>query len=89
VTTTAWLTPEQALKRWKSGEDILLPPTWSQIARLARHADTADLLRVIDVDETPIPVVAPVMTRDGDTVHVEFEESEQYYADGPGHPWAR
>ncbi|NLV79097.1 MAG: NUDIX domain-containing protein [Rhodococcus sp.] len=80
-----WLTAEEALADWKAGGSVLLPPTWSQLAALARYDTVADVLAA----QPDIPAVLPSMSRVDGHIHISFGGDEGYYEAGGPHPWAR
>ncbi|WP_233608180.1 NUDIX hydrolase [Nocardia stercoris] len=76
-----WSTPADALDRWKAEEDILMPPTWTQLTSLGRFDSTAAMLAATPAITPiqPTPVFA-----DGRIIRLEFPNWEQYMADLPG-----
>lgn len=78
-----WQTPAEALEHWRSGNSVLLPPTWSQLTELAGYSSVADILAV----EPAIPAILPILSKPNGKVHIAFDGSEGYYDNGP-HPWS-
>ncbi|NNH72506.1 NUDIX hydrolase [Nocardia uniformis] len=74
-----WSTPAEAIERWKSGLDVLLPPTWSQLVALAEFGSTADILAATPVIEPIMPVYDPASG--GPTL--AFPDAAKYFADLP------
>ncbi len=74
-----WSTPAVALERWRAGDDILLPPTWSQLVSLGRFDSTAAMLATTPVIEPVMPDPAVI---DG-VVNLRFPGCESYLADMP------
>ncbi|WP_156371180.1 NUDIX hydrolase [Nocardia arizonensis] len=75
-----WRTPAAALDRWRAGEDVLLPPTWSQLDALARFGSAAEIFAAEPVIDPIMPVVG------GDTVTgLSFPFDERYFAELPDH----
>lgn len=74
-----WRTPAAALERWRAGEDVLLPPTWSQLVAVSRYPDTAAVLAAEPVIEPIMPEVAGA----GGLTGLEFPDSARYFADLP------
>ena len=75
----AWRTPAEALQRWRSGEDVLLPPTWSQMMVLGEFATTADILAA----DPPIEPVQPVVATVDGAPQLQFPHHARYYAEFP------
>ncbi len=74
-----WSTPAEALARWRSGTDVLLPPTWSQLVALGEFGSTADILAARRAIDPIMPVLADV---DGKQV-LSFPDNQRYFADLP------
>ncbi|MFC8527068.1 NUDIX hydrolase [Nocardia sp. NPDC057227] len=74
-----WRTPAEALARWRAGQDVLLPPTWSQLVAIERYPDTAAVLAAQPVIEP----IEPVVARQGGRTVLEFPDHERYFADLP------
>ncbi|MFC9894374.1 NUDIX hydrolase [Nocardia sp. NPDC127579] len=74
-----WRTPAQALDRWRAGEDILLPPTWSQLDALSRFATTAEILAA----DVVIEPIMPELTRTDGAQVLHFPDNKRYFADLP------
>ncbi|WP_235916180.1 NUDIX hydrolase [Antrihabitans cavernicola] len=81
--TVVWQTPADALAQWKSGGNVLLPPTWTQLTSLSGFATTADVLAA----EPEITTILPLMHKVDGTLRIDFPDDEGYYEAGP-HPWA-
>ncbi|AJW39573.1 hypothetical protein NY08_1543 [Rhodococcus sp. B7740] len=81
--SVSWRSTGDALADWRSGNTILLPPTWSQLDALSRFDTVADVV----AHEREVTPVLPVLTRDDGTVRVLFDGDEDYYA-GTRHPWS-
>ncbi|MDJ0392017.1 NUDIX hydrolase [Rhodococcus sp. G-MC3] len=81
--SVGWRSLASALKEWREGHTILLPPTWSQLDGLSAFRTVADVL-------TATPVIEPIQPNihhvDGE-IRVEFPGQEAYYADSV-HPWS-
>jgi 8-oxo-dGTP pyrophosphatase MutT (NUDIX family) len=75
----AWCTPAEALARWKSGDHVLLPPTWSQLTALGEYASTAEIFAATPDFEPILPVLS---TGDG-KLRLQFPNNERYFADLP------
>ncbi|MFQ6327934.1 NUDIX hydrolase [Nocardia sp. CWNU-33] len=74
-----WRTPAEALDRWRSGTDILLPPTWAQLVALSEFASTADILAAEVVIDPIMPVLSAV---EGHQV-LSFPDNQRYFAGLP------
>lgn len=74
-----WSTPAEALARWRSGTDVLLPPTWSQLVALGEFGSTADILATQRAIDPIQPVLDDV---DGRQV-LSFPDNQRYFADLP------
>ncbi|WP_051406843.1 NUDIX hydrolase [Nocardia sp. CNY236] len=74
-----WRTPAEALARWRSGTDVLLPPTWAQLVALGEFGSTADILAAQRVIDPILPVLAEA---DGKQL-LSFPDNERYFADLP------
>ncbi|MGQ4614535.1 NUDIX hydrolase [Nocardia sp. R7R-8] len=74
-----WRTPAQALARWRSGADVLLPPTWSQLDALSGFGSTADILAAPRTIDPIMPVLEDV---DGKK-RLSFPDNHRYFADLP------
>ncbi len=74
-----WSTPAEALDRWRSGADVLLPPTWSQLVALGAFRSTADILAAQPAIDPIMPVLADL---DGKRL-LSFPDNERYFADLP------
>lgn len=74
-----WSTPVEAIDRWKSGLDVLLPPTWSQLVALGEFASTADILAATPVIEPIMPIYDP----SGPGPALAFPHADRYFADLP------
>ncbi|MGN2636669.1 NUDIX hydrolase [Nocardia takedensis] len=74
-----WRTPAEALKRWRAGTDILLPPTWSQLDALAGFDSTALILAADPV----IDPIMPGLGGDEDPYRLAFPAADRYFADLP------
>ncbi|WP_245839306.1 NUDIX hydrolase [Nocardia donostiensis] len=74
-----WRTPAAALERWRAGEDVLLPPTWSQLVALGAFGSTSEILAAEPVIEPILPVLTDV---DGKQV-LNFPDNARYFADLP------
>lgn len=83
ASTVRWRTPAEALARWRAGEDILLPPTWSQLNQLSRFESTAE---IVAAEREIEPIVSELTEVDG-TQRLNFPDDARYYADLPD--WAR
>jgi 8-oxo-dGTP pyrophosphatase MutT (NUDIX family) len=73
-----WSTPAEALARWRSGADVLLPPTWT-LVELGEFHSTADILaaqRAID------PILPVLVDSDGRQL-LSFPDNHRYFADLP------
>jgi 8-oxo-dGTP pyrophosphatase MutT (NUDIX family) len=81
--SVSWRSTGDALEDWRSGNTILLPPTWSQLDALSRFDTVA---QVVEHDREIAPVL-PILTRDDGTVRVVFDGDDAYYA-GTRHPWS-
>ncbi|MGB6278432.1 MAG: NUDIX hydrolase, partial [Rhodococcus sp. (in: high G+C Gram-positive bacteria)] len=81
--SVSWRSTGDALADWRSGNTILLPPTWSQLDALSRFDTVA---QVVDHDREIAPVL-PILTRTDGTVRVLFDGDDAYYA-GTRHPWS-
>ncbi len=75
----AWRTPAESLRRWRAGEDVLLPPTWSQLVALGEFGSTADILAADPIIEPIQPVLG---TLDG-RPRLQFPDNDRYFADLP------
>ncbi|MFI7190987.1 NUDIX hydrolase [Nocardia nova] len=75
----AWRTPAQALDRWRAGEDVLLPPTWTQLSSIAEFASTTEILAAERSISPIMPVFEPV---DGQPM-LQFPNNHRYFADMP------
>ncbi|MGQ4596671.1 NUDIX hydrolase [Nocardia sp. R6R-6] len=74
-----WSTPAEALAGWRSGADVLLPPTWAQLVALGEFGSTADILAAQRAIEPIMPVLSE---RDGKLVPT-FPGSQRYVAELP------
>ncbi|WP_229719128.1 NUDIX hydrolase [Nocardia jinanensis] len=74
-----WSTPAAALATWRAGENVLLPPTWSQLASLADYADTAQILAA----EPRIDPIQPVFGEVDGRKLLQFPDNMRYFADLP------
>ncbi|MET9029597.1 NUDIX hydrolase [Nocardia sp. NPDC004168] len=74
-----WRTPAEALARWRSGADVLLPPTWSQLIALGEFGSTADILAARRTIDPIMPVLADL---DGKQL-LSFPDNRRYFADLP------
>ncbi|MFI6867365.1 NUDIX hydrolase [Nocardia sp. NPDC050406] len=74
-----WSTPAEAVERWKSGLDVLLPPTWSQLVVLGEFASTAEILAATPTIEPIMPVYDP----SGGGPTLAFPNADRYFADLP------
>ena len=79
-----WQTPAAAIAHWRDGASVLLPPTWTQISRLAGFGTGAEVLAA----EPDIPQILPTLVGEGKGLRVEFPDQEEYYAARP-HPWSK
>ncbi|WP_232235947.1 NUDIX hydrolase [Nocardia sp. BMG51109] len=75
----AWRTPAESLDRWRAGQDVLLPPTWSQLTALGEFADTAGILAAAPVVEP----IQPVLTTVDGKPRLQFPRNDRYFADLP------
>ncbi|WP_227983485.1 NUDIX hydrolase [Nocardia spumae] len=75
----AWRTPAQALDRWRAGDDVLLPPTWTQLTTLAEYGSTAEILAAERAISPIMPIFEPV---DGQPM-LQFPHNTRYFADMP------
>ncbi|MBO0852228.1 MAG: NUDIX domain-containing protein [Nocardia sp.] len=75
----AWRTPAQALDRWRAGQDVLLPPTWTQLSTIAEFTSTAEILAA---ERTIAPIQPVFETIEGKPV-LQFPDNERYYAGVP------
>jgi 8-oxo-dGTP pyrophosphatase MutT (NUDIX family) len=69
-----WSTPQDAIDDFAAGRSFLLPPTWSQLDSLLGHT-VRDVLTV----QRPIVPVQPDFRVRGDTVVLEFFDSDRYH----------
>ncbi|WP_425295834.1 NUDIX hydrolase [Nocardia abscessus] len=74
-----WSTPAEALERWRSGADVLLPPTWSQLVALGSFRSTAEILAAQRAIDPIMPVLADM---DGKRL-LSFPDNQRYFADLP------
>ncbi|WP_372341782.1 NUDIX hydrolase [Nocardia sp. CC216A] len=74
-----WSTPAEAIERWRSGLDVLLPPTWSQLVALGEFGSTADILAATPAIEPIMPVYDP--ESGGPTL--AFPNAARYFSDLP------
>ncbi|MFI5718077.1 NUDIX hydrolase [Nocardia sp. NPDC051750] len=74
-----WSTPATALATWKTGEHVLLPPTWSQLTSLSGYANTAEILAAEPAIEPIQPEFGEV---DGKKL-LKFPDNMRYFADLP------
>ncbi len=74
-----WSTPAEALARWRSGADVLLPPTWTQLVELGEFHSTADILAAHRAIDPILPVLAD---SDGRQL-LSFPDNHRYFADLP------
>ncbi|WP_433685600.1 NUDIX hydrolase [Nocardia sp. CA-119907] len=74
-----WRTPTDALARWRAGTDILLPPTWAQLAAIGEFGSTAEILAVDKVIEPIMPLLSGP---DGQQL-LDFPNNQRYFADLP------
>ncbi|MBF6163233.1 NUDIX hydrolase [Streptomyces gardneri] len=74
-----WSTLAAALDRWRSGADVLLPPTWSQLVALGAFRSTADILAAQRAIDPILPVLADL---DGKRM-LSFPDNQRYFADLP------
>lgn len=81
--SVGWRSVESALKEWREGQTILLPPTWSQLDGLTSFRTVADVLAASPDIE---PIQPDLYHVDGE-LRVDFPGQEAYYADS-AHPWA-
>ncbi|MFD3703917.1 NUDIX hydrolase [Nocardia sp. NPDC058658] len=75
-----WRTPQDALASWRTGEHVLMPPTWSQLDALCGFADTS---AVLAADRA----IAPIMPKyspgtDGRPLS-DFPDNERYFDELP------
>jgi 8-oxo-dGTP pyrophosphatase MutT (NUDIX family) len=75
----AWRTPAQALDRWRSKLDVLLPPTWSQLIALGEFGSTAEILAAHPSIE---PIKPDFVSIDGRPT-LRFPHNTRYYAELP------
>lgn len=74
-----WSTPDAALRTWKAGDHVLLPPTWSQLVSLAEFANTGEILAA----DLPIDPIQPEFGEvDGKKLLI-FPDNMRYFADIP------
>ncbi|MFI5779415.1 NUDIX hydrolase [Nocardia sp. NPDC051570] len=74
-----WCTPAQALDRWRSGLDVLLPPTWSQLMALAEFPSTAAIL----VANPVIEPIMPVLGAEEGQPRLGFPDNLRYFGELP------
>ncbi len=74
-----WSTPAAALATWKTGEHVLLPPTWSQLTSLSGYSTTAEILAAEPAIEPIQPEFGAV---DGKKLLI-FPDNMRYFADLP------
>ncbi|MFR9752075.1 NUDIX hydrolase [Nocardia sp. 004] len=74
-----WRTPAEALARWRSGTDVLLPPTWSQLVALSAFGSTADILAA----QPAIDPILPVLVEGNGEQLLSFPDNQRYFADLP------
>ncbi|WP_338765061.1 NUDIX hydrolase [Nocardia vulneris] len=74
-----WRTAAEALRRWRAGTDILLPPTWSQLQGLSEFGSTAAILAAEPVIE---PIMPELVEQDGRRV-LMFPDNGRYLTDLP------
>lgn len=60
-----WIRPEEAIRRWKEGDLMLMPPTAANIEFLLPHATAEDVLDAAARVGTPITIL-PKLRVDGD-----------------------
>lgn len=83
VDLTMWARPVDLLEDFRSGRSMLLPPTWTQLHRLAEFADVGDAL----ASERVIRPVQPAIQDNGAGPRVGFDGSDEYWSDyQAGHP---
>lgn len=75
----SWCTPAEAIRRWHEGADVLLPPTWTQLAALGEFASTAEILAA---DRTIDPIM-PVYDPEADGPALAFPNADRYFAELP------
>ncbi|MGW5310775.1 NUDIX hydrolase [Nocardia thailandica] len=76
----SWRTAADALAAWRSGEHILLPPTWSQLDALLAYPDTA---AVLAAEREIEPIMPHFHARIGRHPLSNFPGIERYFADLP------
>ncbi len=74
-----WSTPAAALATWKAGEQVLLPPTWSQLTSLGDYPGTAQILAA----EPPIAPIQPEFGEVDGKMLLKFPDNMSYFADIP------
>ena len=79
-----WSTPQAAIAEFAAGDNILLPPTWTQLDALAGHT-VGEVLAV----QRQIVAVHSDVTIDGDNWRFEFFDSERYHQVLQGRPLRR
>ncbi|GAB2547380.1 hypothetical protein GCM10027167_61200 [Nocardia heshunensis] len=74
-----WCTPTEAIDRWHQGLDVLLPPTWTQLAALNEFASTAEILAA----ERTISPIMPIYDPSGNGPALAFPNADRYFAELP------
>lgn len=74
-----WCTPAEAIDRWHEGLDVLLPPTWTQLAALGEFASTAEILAA----ERAIVPIMPVYDPEAEGPALAFPDADRYFAELP------
>jgi 8-oxo-dGTP pyrophosphatase MutT (NUDIX family) len=77
VDHTMWARPVDLLRDFRHGRSMLLPPTWTQLRRLA---DLPDVDAALAVEPSISPIQPEVVEYRGG-VRVRFDGSDEYWAD--------
>ncbi|MEU4314963.1 NUDIX hydrolase [Nocardia sp. NPDC024068] len=74
-----WSTPAAALSTWKTGEHVLLPPTWSQLTSLGAYSSTEQILAA----DPPIDPIQPEFGEVDGKKLLKFPDNMRYFAELP------
>ncbi|MCJ0949918.1 NUDIX hydrolase (plasmid) [Rhodococcus erythropolis] len=78
-----WMSPSDAIRSWRNGTSMLLPPTWSQLQSLCPFESVSALMRSDRIVDT----VMPEVVQDIGSGPLLFPDSELYINAGGRLPW--
>jgi 8-oxo-dGTP pyrophosphatase MutT (NUDIX family) len=78
MTESIWLAPAVAVEHFRTEALKMLPPTVHTLRRLSRYASVDEMMR--ELADAPVPMILPVMRRQGDGVVIVLPPDEEQAA---------